>query len=241
MDKDFRPEALVNYIALLGWRPVTEGENENDPLKSELFSMKELIQLFSLDRITPSNAKLDETKLIFFNTHYLKQHYSDLDYRTKSRIQEFKEKLEKYLPDYSKEIQAYPENQMKEMIKLILDRIKLYEEVKEFSYFFHKPDFKSEKSVTSRTKVMADPNKAGKVLSELKTIIKEVPEQEFNQEVLGKAFGEYHFKNKASLSYEDIYHLLRFVLTGNHSGGPITKTAEILGKENVLKRIEFWL
>lgn len=240
MKKDYLPEALVNYIALLGWRPPEDLEETEDG-KAELFTMKELIELFSLERITASNAKLDENKLIYFNSHYLKQHYSDVNRKPAQRVKEFKEKLIKYMPEHEEEIEAYPESRMKELIKLAIDRIKLYEDVKQFEYFFTMPDYNSEKALKSRLKVMSDPEKSKKVLSDVSAILKEISEKDFTIDVIAKALGEYHFKNKDSLKHEDIYHLLRFVLTGNHSGGPVTKTAEILGKKNVLKRIEVWL
>lgn len=61
------PEALVNYLALLGWAPPPErGEDE-------IFSMDELIQLFSLDRVSKSPAIFDPEKLKWMNNHYIKQ------------------------------------------------------------------------------------------------------------------------------------------------------------------------
>ncbi|HZQ18756.1 MAG TPA: glutamate--tRNA ligase [Terriglobales bacterium] len=59
------PEALVNYLALLGWAP-TGGTRE-------IFSPKELIKEFSLDRVTPSPAVFDMEKLYWLNRHYIKQ------------------------------------------------------------------------------------------------------------------------------------------------------------------------
>lgn len=238
MKKDFSPEALVNYIALLGWRPP-----ENDALegKPELFTMKELTELFSLERITASNAKLDENKLIYFNSHYMKQFYSEVDRKPVSRVQEFREKLLKYMPEHEEEIEAYSEDRLKELIKITIDRIKLYEDLRQFEYFFKMPDYDSDKNLKSRVRVMADKEKATKILNDVSASLKNIPEKDFKVDTLGKVLGEYHFRNKSSLSHEDIYHLLRFVLTGNHSGGPVTKTAEILGKKNTLKRIEVWL
>jgi nondiscriminating glutamyl-tRNA synthetase len=238
MNKDYRPEALINFLALMGWKPATEAER---PDHSEIFSLKDLQDLFMLNKISASNSKLDDKMLIYLNSHYLRKHYEDVDYRTKPKVQEFKEKIAKHLPDCTAEILAYPEERMKEMIKVVIERIKLYDDVKEFIYYFKPPDFKADKSLKSRQKVMHDPTKVVQVLTALKNIFKEIPEQEFKYEILGKFCGEYHFKNKGTLKHEDIYHLLRFVLTGNHSGGPALKTAEILGKEETLKRIEFWL
>jgi nondiscriminating glutamyl-tRNA synthetase len=64
-DMGVLPEALVNYLALLGWAPPGGGR--------EIFSMQELIQEFSLERVTPSPAVFDMEKLYWLNRHYIKE------------------------------------------------------------------------------------------------------------------------------------------------------------------------
>ena len=64
-DMGVLPEALVNYLALLGWAP-TGGSRE-------IFSLQELVKEFSLDRITPSAAVFDMEKLYWLNRQYIKQ------------------------------------------------------------------------------------------------------------------------------------------------------------------------
>jgi len=59
------PEAVVNYLALLGWAP--PGGNR------EIFSMQELVKEFSLQRVTPSPAVFDTEKLYWLNRHYIKE------------------------------------------------------------------------------------------------------------------------------------------------------------------------
>lgn len=61
----YLPEALVNYLALLGW-----GAEDG---KTETFTLAELVQAFSLERVTPSPAIFDFDKLNWLNRHYLKQ------------------------------------------------------------------------------------------------------------------------------------------------------------------------
>ncbi len=60
----YLPEALVNYLALLGW-----GAEDG---KTETFTLAELIRAFSLERVTPSPAIFDFDKLNWLNRHYLK-------------------------------------------------------------------------------------------------------------------------------------------------------------------------
>ena len=63
-EKGYLPEALLNFLALLGWNPGTE---------QELFSLEELIQAFSIERIGKSGTRFDIQKANWFNHHYLQQ------------------------------------------------------------------------------------------------------------------------------------------------------------------------
>ncbi len=62
-EEGYLPEALVNFLAFLGWNPGTA---------QEIFSMDELIQAFSMDRVSKSPAKFDQNKVKWFNEHYLR-------------------------------------------------------------------------------------------------------------------------------------------------------------------------
>jgi glutamyl-tRNA synthetase len=59
----YLPEALVNFLAFLGWNPGTA---------QEIFSMQELIEAFSMERVSKSPAKFDQAKVKWFNEHYLR-------------------------------------------------------------------------------------------------------------------------------------------------------------------------
>jgi glutamyl-tRNA synthetase len=62
-EEGYLPEALVNFLAFLGWNPGTS---------QEIFSMQELIEAFSIDRVSKSPAKFDQNKVKWFNEHYLR-------------------------------------------------------------------------------------------------------------------------------------------------------------------------
>jgi glutamyl-tRNA synthetase len=63
-DEGYLPEAIINYLALLGWHPVDE---------KELFSLEELIEAFDLTRIQKGGGVFDETKLLWFNHEHIKR------------------------------------------------------------------------------------------------------------------------------------------------------------------------
>lgn len=64
IEKGYLPEALINFLALLGWNPGTD---------QEFFSMEELIQQFSLERVSKSGAVFDIEKLNWMNGHYIRE------------------------------------------------------------------------------------------------------------------------------------------------------------------------
>ena len=87
-EEGFLPEAVVNYLALLGWHP--EGEQE-------IFTLEELTQEFDLERIQKSSGIFDETKLKWFNHEHLKR-LSVLEFEV--RLKEFMESHGEKAPDY---------------------------------------------------------------------------------------------------------------------------------------------
>lgn len=75
-DMGIVPEAFRNFLALLGWTPGATGKDANGKDR-ELFGSDELIQLFSLDGISKSNAVFDNDKLAWFNTEYIRAYASE--------------------------------------------------------------------------------------------------------------------------------------------------------------------
>jgi len=171
----------------------------------------------------------------------MRKRYSNLEKDGAEKIKDFKSYLCKYLDHLKEKIEETSDEKMKEIMPFILDRIKVYEEMKEYAFFFEWPDFKSENSLKSKEKVQADSLQANKLLVEVYKMLDNIKDKDFNQVEISKICGEYLYKNKKTLKHEDLYHLLRYVVSGSHTGGPITKICEILGKEEILRRINPWL
>ena len=70
--KGYLPEALVNYLALIGWSPRTSSDGRSGDDTAELMPLDELAQRFSLDKVGLSAGVFDEEKLAWVNRHYLK-------------------------------------------------------------------------------------------------------------------------------------------------------------------------
>lgn len=117
------PEAMLNYLACLGW---------NDGTEQEIYTMSELLQKFSLDRIQNSGARFDETKLLWTNGMWIRKIHdeegNDILYS-------------KISPDFWPEsAQNYPEEYRKKVLNIIYDRLKSLGDLKPYtSYFFTEP------------------------------------------------------------------------------------------------------
>lgn len=84
----YLPEAMVNYLALLGWNPGTE---------QEYFSQTELAQVFELSRVQSSGARFDDVKLLSINQHWLRE-LSDAEFIARGGFTQSAEQLKKIVP-----------------------------------------------------------------------------------------------------------------------------------------------
>ena len=110
----FLPDALVNFIALLGW---------NDGTEQEIFSREELIQKFSLARVGRSGAIFDDRRLLWMNGYYIRQ----------LPLEDLIEKVSNYWP---KEAAQATADFKKAVLRLVQERLKYFEELPELTSFF---------------------------------------------------------------------------------------------------------
>lgn len=110
----FLPDALVNFIASLGW---------NDGTEQEIFSRQELVAKFSLDHVQKSGARFDERRLLWLNGHYIRQLTLDDIYTA----------CQDYWPPEAAE---YDENYKRQILSLLQERLKYFAELPELSRFF---------------------------------------------------------------------------------------------------------
>jgi glutamyl-tRNA synthetase len=124
-EKGFFPEAVVNFLALLGW---------NDGTEKELFSLEELVQNFDLNRVHKAGAKFDPEKNKWFNHQYLIQH-PDADL------------AEAFSPILTEKGIIVEENKLITIVSLIKERAHFVSEFWELSdYFFEAPSSYDEKA-----------------------------------------------------------------------------------------------
>jgi glutamyl-tRNA synthetase len=213
----FLPQALFNFLALLGWSP---GDNR------EILSKKELIKLFDLDRVNKSNAVFDIEKLKWMNKKYLKQ----------IRDEEFKQKVIEHISNEGlrQKFNHLPEDKKEKIYKLLRPRISVYSEFEDFLTYMVNNEYPFEPQAVEKF-LKADT---------IKPILKEIEQRfshidEFNAENAEKVIRS--LAEEKNIPAKDIIHPLRVVLTGKDVSPPLFELMEIIGKENVLIRLKNFL
>ena len=208
-ESGYLPEAVINMLALLGWNSGTE---------QELFSLKELVDTFSIDRISKHGAKFDLEKAKWFNHQYLQKVEN--------------EKLaEGFLCDLSSRgIDASMEKVIA-IVKLVKERCNF---VKDFwdnsDYFFVAPESYAEKALKKRWK---------EGTSERMCIIADkMNEIEDNSSWADNA-EEFLMKyiSDNELNMGQIMNSIRLAVVGDTKGVNMLDIMKILGKENIISRI----
>jgi glutamyl-tRNA synthetase len=218
---DFRkngylPEALLNFLALLGWSP---GENR------ELMSMDEMTRLFSIDRISNANAKFDRQKLLAFNTQTAEA----------ATPQRLLAALRDYLsvnPDSP--LTGATDEQLAELLKM-KKGFRTLREVDESCRFFFVPDDQVAFDPKAVEKVLRKDNGAGlAALRDVRGLFAGASEWNAGAlEALVKGYCE-----SKGLSLGNVAQPIRVAISGTTVSPPIFQSLEFLGKERTLARID---
>ncbi len=207
----YLPEALINFLAFLGWNPGTT---------QELFSMDELVKAFSVERIGKAGAKFDIHKAQWFNQQYLRA-------KSNEELAEYLlESLRNENVSCSKEKAAKIVSIMKERATFPTD---LWEHGK---FLFYAPTAFDEGVAAKKWN-----DDAVKVLTAYKSEIAKLPSFDA---VIAKSTLE---KVTADLGIGTgkILQALRLSITGAGAGPDLMMVMEIIGKEEVMKRIDYAL
>lgn len=201
------PEAFLNILAFLGWNPGDTREH---------FTLDELIEAFSLERVGKSGAKFDPDKAKWYNQHYL---------RLKSN-----EELAKIFMPYLQEAgyTGFSEEYVAQTCELLKERASFVKEMLvEGAFFFAAPTEFDEKTKEKKWK-----EDAGDTLQKLSAEFENTAFQSDKLEEVFKAF-----LGKEGKSIGQVLPCLRLTITGKGMGPSMFHIMEILGKEESLKRI----
>lgn len=211
-EKGFLPEAFINLIVLLGW---------NDGTEQEIFSIEELIGKFSVERIHSGGAKFDYEKAKWFNHEWIKR----------SEIGSLKPEVRNLLA--AKGIIISDDTLLDKVIGLVKDRCTLLTDFAEQSSFFFKPPEQID-SVSILPKWNGQKQMFFRELIRAckLAIIWNAAELEKNLKEMAAAH---------QLKPGDLMLPFRIMLVGGKHGPGVFAIAELLGKEETVRRIEHGL
>jgi glutamyl-tRNA synthetase len=211
-ESGYLPAAVVNLLAFLGWNPGTQ---------QEIFSIEELAEAFSLERVSKSGAKFDLNKAKWYNQQYIR--------KTDDAIlaEELAKQAKAHLGENSTN---YSESFILETAKLVKEKITFTAELWDYSkYFFEAPASYDEQVVRKKWT-----NHSENILNQIAQQISE--NSNFDASVLESIYNNVLAQN--NLTSKDFLQLFRVCLTGVAGGPPLFEIGNLLGKEETIKRIK---
>ena len=209
IEQGFISEAVVNFVALLGWSP--EGERE-------IFSLKELVEVFDYHRINKSPSVFDFTKLKWMNGEYLKAMDEE----------RFFEMAEPYLEKYLK-----PGLDRKKISAMVKTRIEIFPDIEALVDFFNElPEYDTEMYVHKKMKTTKESSL--EVLKELLPLLE--AHEDYTNDALYAMLQEFAFSHEYKNGY--VLWPVRTAVSGKQmTPAGATEIMEIIGKEESLARI----
>lgn len=210
-EEGYLPEAFINMLALLGWNPGIE---------QELFTKKELIQLFDLEKVGKSGSKFDPEKTKWFQHQYFIQQSDE------SLAQLFQPILEKKNIEDSLE-------RITKVVSLIKERATFVNDLWELSdFFFQSPKTFDEKSLN---KIWKEDTES--ILNKVIEIINE--SKKTTSEELEKNVKEWISSNE--IGFGKVMQPLRLSMVGSLKGPHLFDIIEFIGKEATINRIQSFI
>ena len=213
----YLPEAIINFLALLGWNP---GDDR------ELFTLPELVEAFSLPKVQKSPAIFNEQKLAWFNKAYL----------TRLPPEKALEEAKMRLPEAIKSLPQYSETRLGASLPQIIERIEKWGdltalvEADEVSYYFKAPDYNAaDLSFKGETPL----NDIREHLTTVSDAFQNISEDQFGAETVKAAIWDY----ATEVGRGAVLWPLRFALSGKDKSPDPFTLSEILGKAETTARI----
>lgn len=201
-------EAIVNFLALLGW---------SYPKGQEIFSLEQMIKVFDFKDFNQSSAYFDVTKLEWMNGEYIRS-MTDAD---------LTDRLQEYLVDHPQK------EKIAQIVPLIKDRIKkLSDFIPLTDFLFEKPEYEKEVFV----KVLKDKQKDLKViLSAMQQTMENLPKiwQSGDFEAAFRKLAD-----KLGLSASEMFQEIRVAISGQTITPPLFESIKLLGEEETLSRVK---
>ena len=208
----YLPEALVSFIATMGW---------NDGSEQEVFTVDELVQKFSLGRVGRSGAHFDERRLLWVNGDFIR----------KLPLEELSNRVEAYWP---KEAEGADKNYKKQVLGLVQERLKFFAELPELTrYFFTDLSVDTELITGNKQLKKLEQPELKSLLEQSRTVIEQ---SDFSvQNLTAKLNG---LLESTGQKPGILFSLIRIATTQSPASPGLAETLALLGKETCLRRID---
>jgi len=208
------PEAMVNFLAFIGWNPGDE---------REVMSIQEIINAFEIDKIQSAGGRFNEEKLLWLNKEYIK----------KLPIEEVEKEIILRLPEKYKN-----SSNIREVCNILVERIGIWSDIEkmladgEIQYFFEQPEFSKDMIVWKKGGTLPE---AKENLSLVLDLLNNISTEDFSIDILKEKL----MKLAEEKGKGNVLWPLRVVLSGKEKSPDPFTLLDVLGKDESIKRIKF--
>jgi glutamyl-tRNA synthetase len=210
MEQGYAPEAVRNYLCLLGWSP----KDNREKIETD-----EVVKLFELEKINRRNAAFDLDKCFWLNGQYIAQ----------MSLDRFAELARPFLA--KAKIDISDEDYLRKVLAIVKEKIKLFKDVPEWTAYFFTEDYEFDPA--SVEKVFGKPEAATR-LSALRQEFDKI--DNWNVEILESTLKS--LAPTLGCKTGDLVHPARVAVSGRSVGPSLYHMLEVMGKERVLARIQ---
>jgi glutamyl-tRNA synthetase len=215
-DDGILPEALLNYLACLGW---------NDGTEQEIYSKEDLIKSFSIDRIQNSGARFDEVKIFWYNGQWIRKIFAE------QGIDKLYSRTDGFWPDCAAN---EPDDYKKSVLSIIYDRLKTLSDLKSMTeYFFVDPKIDIEQITGNKFLKKLSESELVELLTMTIERLNDV--EDWSEENLQNELNE--LLAKSGKKPAEYFSLVRIAVSFAPFSPALHQTLSVLGREKVLHRL----
>lgn len=209
----YLPEAMMSFLATMGW---------NDGTEQEVFTKDELIEKFSLSRVQRGGARFDERRLLWADGHFIRE----------LPLAELNEKVMNFWPE---EASDYDEQYRLDVLNLVQERLKFFAELTELTWFFFTDDLPVKKELIETHKQLKKLDRAeleGLLQKSIDALKASSFETDDLQERLNKLLEDTGQKPAV------LFSLIRIAVTQAPASPGLADTLHVLGRDRSMRRLQ---